>query len=206
MVFQSKHLPLFLLLLISFSAPLFAQKKTSSSKKTTAPVVVELNSSLKNVAKVVADSFGSSPALVEDFMKEAMLLEKEQKVPATFFIGLAILESAGFSSFLYQNANNPFGMKATKEWKGKKFMMWHEGQMTAFRQYASPREAVRDFAKFLRSRKWYRDALACPARDYDCFLDGMKANPEKKEPGYARDPEWANKIRRVIIKYKLTEL
>jgi flagellum-specific peptidoglycan hydrolase FlgJ len=205
MSFSFKHYLPFLLLLL-LAVPSFAQKKVSPSKKAVVKAPPELSSDLKDVARVVSDSFSSNPATVERFMQEALLLEKEEKVPATFFIGLAILESAGFSSFLYKNANNPFGMKATKEWKGEKFMMWHEGQMTAFRQYAGPREAVRDFSKFLRSRKWYRDALACPARDYDCFLEGLKANPEKKEPGYARDPEWANKIRRVITKYRLTEL
>ncbi len=167
---------------------------------------IELSDAIKDVASVIADSFNTPVATVERFISEALIMEEKEKIPATFFIGLAILESAGFSSYLYKNASNPFGMKATKEWKGEVFMMYHEGTMTAFRQYAGPREAVQDFSKFLRSRKWYLDALACPVEDYGCFLEGLKANPEKKEPGYARDPEWANKIRRVINTYNLTEL
>jgi len=169
-----------------------------------------LSSSLKNIANVVSDSFGAPVTTVEAFFKEALKLEQKDGVPATVFIGLAILESAGFSSYLYQKARNPFGMKATSVWKGEKFMMWHEGKMTAFRQYEDPGEAVRDFATFLRSRKWFADALRCPSGDAECFLEGLSARQGSKkweyEPGYARDPEWANKIRRVIAKYKLQEL
>ena len=169
-----------------------------------------LSSSLKSIAGVVSDSFGAPAATVETFMREALALEKSEGVPATVFIGLAILESAGFSSYLYQKAKNPFGMKATSIWKGEKFMMWHEGKMTAFRQYDDPGEAVRDFAAFLRRRKWFADALRCPSGDSECFLEGLSPKKGDKswqdEPGYARDPEWANKIRRVIAKYQLHEL
>jgi flagellum-specific peptidoglycan hydrolase FlgJ len=167
-------------------------------------------SSLKTIAGVVSDSFGAPASTVEAFMLQAITLEQDEGIPATVFIGLAILESAGFSSYLYQKAKNPFGMKATSIWKGEKFMMWHEGKMTAFRQYNEPGDAVRDFAAFLRSRKWFVDALRCPSGDSDCFLEGLSPKKGKKswqdEPGYARDPEWANKIRRVIAKYRLSEL
>lgn len=169
-----------------------------------------LSPALKSIAGVVSDSFGTPVATVEAFMREAMALEQHEGVPASVFIGLAILESAGFSSYLYQKAKNPFGMKATNIWKGEKFLMWHEGKMTAFRQYSDPGEAVRDFAAFLRSRRWFADALRCPSGDSECFLVGLSPKNGKKsweyEPGYARDPEWANKIRRVIGTYRLQDL
>ena len=167
----------------------------------------ELPEKVREAARIVSDSFGASVELVETFMREAMWLQKNEKVPAAAFVGLAILESAGFSSELYQKAKNPFGMKATKPlWTGPIHKMWHEGKMTDFRKYDTPRGAVLDFAKFLRSRKWFRDAFQCPADDYNCFINKMMADAQKKEPGYARDPEWGNKIRRVIKKYKLEPL
>lgn len=167
----------------------------------------ELPEKVKEAARIVSDSFGAPVELVETFMREAMWLQKNEKVPAAAFVGLAILESAGFSSELYQKAKNPFGMKATKPlWTGPVHKMWHEGKMTDFRKYDTPRGAVQDFAKFLRSRKWFRDAFRCEADDYNCFIDKMMADAAKKEPGYARDPEWGNKIRRVIKKYKLEPL
>lgn len=161
---------------------------------------------IQAVAKIVSDSFGAPLSLVEEFIREAKEMEKDEGIPATAFIGIAILESSGFTSYLYQNAKNPFGMRATKIWHGDTFVMWHEGADSPFRKYASPREAVRDFAAFLNSRKWFRDALACPVSDLECFLQAMSRDVAKKEPGYAADPEWANKIRRVIRKYKLDQL
>lgn len=161
---------------------------------------------LRDIAKMVSDSFGAPVDLVEEFIREAKEMERDEGVPATAFIGIAILESAGFTSYLYQNAKNPFGMRATKIWHGPTFVMWHEGADAPFRKYENPRDAVRDFAAFLNSRKWFKDALACPTTDLDCFLNAMSADPDKKEPGYAADPQWANKVRRVIKKYGLDRL
>ena len=164
------------------------------------------SSAIRGVAQIVSDSFGAPVALVEEFIREAKEMERDKGIPATAFIGIAILESTGFTSYLYQNAKNPFGMRATKIWQGPTFVMWHEGGDAPFRKYDSPKEAVRDFAAFLNSRKWFRDALACPTSDLECFLIAMSADPDKKEPGYAADPEWANKVRRVIKKYGLDKL
>lgn len=161
---------------------------------------------LKTIAKMVSDSFGAPVALVEEFIREAKALEKDEGIPATVFIGIAILESTGFTSYLYREAKNPFGMRATKIWHGPTFVMFHEGADAPFRKYDSPREAVRDFNHFLESRKWFQDALKCPVDDVDCFLNGLSANAAKKEPGYASDPEWPNKVRRVIKTYKLAQL
>ena len=157
-------------------------------------------------AKIVSDSFGAPVAIVERFMREAMAVEKTERVPAAAFVAIATLESTGFTSYLYKNSGNPFGMKAGPNWKGETFMMWHEGVMTPFRAYATPTEAVYDFARFLRSRKWFIDALKCPVGDYDCFIKGVSANWKKREPGYAADPDWPNKVRRVIDKYNLKVL
>jgi flagellum-specific peptidoglycan hydrolase FlgJ len=159
--------------------------------------------SIQSVAQTIADSFGSSPVLVAEFIREAKELEVKEGIPATAFIGIAILESTGFTSYLYKNAQNPFGMRATKIWKGPTFIMFHEGADAPFRKYNSPAESVRDFAHFLRSRKWFKDALKCKSNDVECFLNGMSANPKKREPGYASDPEWPNKVRRVIRTYNL---
>lgn len=182
--------------------PGFISGQTTASKPTDSTQFIAIQA----VAKIVSDSFGAPLNLVEEFIREAKEMERDEGIPATAFIGIAILESSGFTSYLYQNAKNPFGMRATKIWHGDTFVMWHEGADSPFRKYANPRDAVRDFAAFLNSRKWFRDALTCGTADLECFFKAMSADPAKKEPGYAADPEWANKIRRVIKKYKLDQL
>lgn len=190
-----------LLLLLSFFAatPVFSQ-----SPPQTPPILAD--ETIHQVAQLVVDSFGAPITLVEEFIREAKAMEHDEGVPATAFIGIAILESTGFTSYLYKNAKNPFGMRATKIWHGPTFIMWHEGADSPFRKYESPREAVRDFAAFLNSRKWFKDALACNTADIECFIKAMSADPSKKEPGYAADPEWGNKVRRVIKTYGLERL
>lgn len=184
---------------VSVIAQTSATTKPVSIKADTAPTFA-------SIAKMVSDSFGAPVKLVEEFIREAKALEKDEGIPATVFIGIAILESSGFTSYLYKQAKNPFGMRATKIWHGPTFVMFHEGADAPFRKYDSPREAVRDFKQFLAQRKWFTDALNCPVKDVNCFLTGLSANWAKKEPGYASDPEWANKVRRVIRTYQLDQL
>ncbi|MEO6037888.1 MAG: glucosaminidase domain-containing protein, partial [Saprospiraceae bacterium] len=171
-----------------------------------AKIIYDREASIVAAAQIVSDSFGAPVAIVERFMREAMAVEKFERVPAAAFVAIATLESTGFTSYLYKNSGNPFGMKAGPYWKGETFVMWHEGAMTPFRAYATPTEAVYDFARFLRSRKWFRDALTCPVGDYECFIRGVSANAKRREPGYAADPEWPSKVRRVIEKYNLEVL
>lgn len=189
---------LFCFLVITTS---FSQKKLPLKSEIAEPSI-----SYGAVAQMISDSFGAPVTLIEEFIREAKALEKDEGIPATAFIGIAILESTGFTSFLYKQALNPFGMRATKIWHGPTFTMFHEGADSPFRKYESPRAAVRDFNHFLESRKWFLDALKCPPTDIECFLNGMSANWAKKEPGYASDPEWPNKVRRVIRTYQLERL
>ena len=193
-----RRLPLFTLFFIAFAA------NAQLSVHTTTLIKREI--SVASAAQVVSDSFGAPVAIVERFMREAMQLEKSERVPAAAFVAISMLESTGFTSYLYKNSGNPFGMKAGPYWKGQVFMMWHEGEMTPFRAYATPTEAVYDFARFLRSRKWFKDALACPVGDYECFINGMTAHAKRREPGYAADPLWPDKVRRVIKQYNLEVL
>lgn len=194
--------------LAAFAAPLLAQDAVAPTtilfaKKSAASID---SAAVRAVAQMISDSFGAEVPLVEEFIREAKRLEKEKKVPATAFIGIAILESTGFTSYLYQNAKNPFGMRATSIWKGPTFVMYHEGRDSKFRKYDTPSDAVQDFAVFLKSRKWFLDAFKCSPSNVECFIKGLSANWKKHEPGYASDPEWPNKVRRVIKTYQLETL
>lgn len=152
------------------------------------------------VARQIAATYGASSQQVEAFLLAALDLEKEQGLPAAAIIGIALLESGGFTSYLFVNSNNPFGIKATKPWDGPAFNMFHEGKTTPFRFYEQPDEAVRDFAALLRSRRWFADALECD-RNINCFLEGLCASG--KEPGYSRDPKWRAKILNLIDRFQL---
>jgi hypothetical protein len=137
---------------VAVFTPVYSQNNTRSMLDTD-------TSSVLAVAQMISDTFGAPVDLVAEFIAQAKKLEVREGIPATAFIGIAILESTGFTSYLYQNARNPFGMRATAPWRGATFVMWHEGKDAPFRKYSSPAEAVRDFNRFLESRKWFKDAL-----------------------------------------------
>ena len=160
----------------AFAAPLLSQDAVAPTtvlfaKKSAASID---SAAIRAVAQMISDSFGAEVPLVEEFIREAKRLEKEKKVPATAFIGIAILESTGFTSYLYQNAKNPFGMRATSIWKGPTFVMYHEGRDSKFRKYDTPSDAVQDFAVFLKSRKWFLDAFKCSPSNVECFIKNIR--------------------------------
>ncbi|MDX2135153.1 MAG: glucosaminidase domain-containing protein [Saprospiraceae bacterium] len=171
-----------------------------------APKPVRVGPEGQQIAAQIADVYGGPQEYIETFLLEAQKLEHEQGIPAPMVVGIAILESGGFSSFLFENARNPFGMRATYPWKGETFVMFHEGADAPFRKYAHAREAVQDFSVLLYSRVWLADALNCPDGDTNCYLQKLSASEKPKHPGYSRDPRWAEKIKGIIKRYGLDKL
>lgn len=195
-----------LLAAISFLLILFHQSPLAAqpSRDTPTRIYADTTNKVNSLAQGIALVYGGSPEYINEFLREAIRLEKRQGIPAAALTAIAILESGGFSSHLFENAKNPFGMKTSKAWKGPTFSMWHEGAMTCFRLYKTPRLAVEDFAAKLKGRRWFADAFKCPDSDYDCFIAALM--PSAGEPGYSRDPEWGNKIKSIIKRYALQEL
>lgn len=173
----------------------------SSGLQAQASIGVVLSEEARSVAQAVSDSFGAPVEDIEAFIVEALMLQRDEGVPAIAVVGIAILESAGMTSYIYRNSGNPFGMKATPEWKGPVYEIWHEEGNTRFRRYKSSRGAVRDFSKLVRSRRWFADALQCPTENYGCFIDQLSRSA--KQPGFSADYEWGNKVKRVIASYNL---
>lgn len=115
----------------------------------------------------------------------------------------AALET-GWGSRLPSTANgasshNLFGIKAGPEWSGAKVVTdtveFNNGvathQRTAFRAYGSVADSVADFAKVLKTSPRYRDALAA-GNDAQSYVAQIGKS------GYATDPEYANKLNRIL--------
>jgi len=173
----------------------------SSFLQAQAPVGVVLSNEARAVALDLSEAFGAPVEDIEAFIVEALLLQKDEGISAVAVVGIAMLESAGMTSYIYRNSGNPFGMKATAEWKGPVYEIWHEEGTTRFRRYKNPRIAVRDFSKLVRSRRWFADALQCPTENYGCFIDHLSRSA--KQPGFSADFDWPNKVKRVIATYNL---
>lgn len=166
----------------------------------------QLTARQKAIVETIANTYGATPAIVTDFVQAAIRIEREKGLPADAIVGIAILESAGLTSFLFAESKNPFGIKGRKPFAGPVYVMWHEGEDTPFRRYDNMYGAVLGFEAFLQERRWFHDALKCPKSDSECFIAALMANKARKEPGFSADPEWGNKVRNIIQRFDLAGL
>ncbi|MFG6448141.1 flagellar assembly peptidoglycan hydrolase FlgJ [Roseateles sp. BYS180W] len=124
-------------------------------------------------------------------------------IPASFMIAQAAHESGWGKREIMQadgsTSHNIFGIKAGANWKGKvaevqttEYIDGKPQRVTArFRAYSSYAEAFKDYAQLLTSNDRYRDVVA-KAGNAQSFAQGLQ------RAGYATDPEYANKLTRVI--------
>jgi flagellum-specific peptidoglycan hydrolase FlgJ len=140
----------------------------------------------------------------EKYANDAMECQNLFGVPASITLAQAALESGWGTSSLTVMANNFFGIKADKSWRGDKILKptieYYNGVKTNvnsyFRKYATAKDSFIDHAKFLM--KWSR---------YDILFDNMDSKEWAKElqqAGYATDPNYANKLINLIAQYNLT--
>ena len=96
-------------------------------------------------------------------------------------------------------SNNYFGIKADNGWAGSRVVsdtLEHvngafEKFRETFRSYDSLADSFNDFADFLLSNPRYQEALN-QGKDTEKFLTKLQ------EAGYATDPEYGQKVMRVI--------
>lgn len=132
---------------------------------------------------------------------------KKSGVLASLTVAQAILESAWGKSELATGGNALFGIKATKSWKGKVYCKdtkeCYDGvnlvdvKNAAFRAYDSWEESVEDHSAFLKANKRYKEVIG--------EIDYKKACEAIKAAGYATDPDYVEKLVKLIEDYELTE-
>lgn len=154
----------------------------------------------------------SQPAHVQAFQARLGAHAEEASrttgIPARFMLGQAALESGwGRREIVAADgtpSHNLFGIKATGGWNGKvvetRTTEYVDGvahkSVEKFRAYDSYADAFRDYAKLLRSNPRYQNVLA-NAQDVTGFAQGLQ------RAGYATDPDYADKLTR-IIKHSLS--
>jgi flagellar protein FlgJ len=136
----------------------------------------------------------------------ARAVQRESGLPADFMLAQAAHETgwgrAKMKTHDGQDANNLFGIKAGPGWKGKvaevtttEYVNGVPRKLVAkFRAYDSPEDSFRDYAKLLTGNRRYAQAV-------DVARQGDNAQAFAKhlqKAGYATDPEYANKLARVI--------
>lgn len=140
---------------------------------------------------------------VQRHTQAAQAAEAATGIPAAFMIGQAAHES-GWGRREIRHADgapshNLFGIKAGADWKGPvaetlttEFVDGRAVKSVArFRAYASTAESFADYARLMKSSPRYQQVLA-QAQDAGSFAASLQ------RAGYATDPQYAEKLTRVI--------
>lgn len=113
-------------------------------------------------------------------------------IPASITLAQAILESGAGRTTLAQKANNHFGIKCHTDWEGETTSHDDDAPNECFRVYPSAEASFRDHSDFLCNRSRYKGLFDLPKDDYQAWARGLKA------AGYATDPQYAEKLIRLI--------
>jgi flagellum-specific peptidoglycan hydrolase FlgJ len=143
-----------------------------------------------------------------DEYKELAISEMERTgIPASIKMAQALLESQSGKSELALNANNHFGIKCKNNWTGEIYYYHdddtnHHGEIIAscFRSYDSPVDSYKDHSNFLLNRPRYSELFSYSKTDYVAWAQGLK------KCGYATDPNYSERLIKIIQKFNLNNL
>ena len=135
---------------------------------------------------------------IKKFAPAAVKNMRFYKIPASITLAQGVLESGYGESTLAKKANNHFGIKCHKGWKGKSIKHDDDEKDECFRSYKNPLKSYRDHSLFLVDRDRYSGLFELKRKDYKGWAKGLKA------AGYATDPKYAEKLISLIERFNLT--
>ncbi|MCB0581733.1 MAG: glucosaminidase domain-containing protein [Phaeodactylibacter sp.] len=133
-------------------------------------------------------------AYVRRFAKVAQAEMEKYGIPASVKLAQGLLESdAGKSPIARQN-NNHFGIKCFSRncRKGHCSNFQDDTHKDFFRIYPSAWESFRAHSLMLKQNERYQPLFSLPATDYRAWAQGLS------EAGYATDPDYSEKVVRLI--------
>lgn len=136
-------------------------------------------------------------AYIQKFSDIAVEEMYRSGIPASITLAQGILESNSGRSYLASKANNHFGIKCHRDWKGETARYDDDAKNECFRKYKNPAESYRDHSDFLRYRDRYKFLFDYDIKDYRSWAHGLK------KAGYATDPAYAKKLINLIETYDL---
>ena len=150
-----------------------------------------------------AASVGDAKSFVNRMWPEAAGASRATGIPAHFIIGQAALESGWGAREIRGSdgsaSHNLFGVKAGRGWTGRSVEVmtteYVDGtprkMVERFRAYDSYAAAFEDYARLLKTNPRYSGVIE-GSRDAASFARGLQ------QAGYATDPNYADKLTRVI--------
>jgi flagellum-specific peptidoglycan hydrolase FlgJ len=151
------------------------------------------------------DSSVAAYNYIETYKDIAVLEMHRTGIPASITLAQALHESAKGTSSLATSANNHFGIKCKKYWKGSTYYHKDDDRNqqgvlieSCFRSYETVTDSYVDHSNFLKFRDNYQALFTLDKKDYRGWAYGLK------RAGYATDPLYAEKLIKNIEEYNLT--
>ncbi len=136
---------------------------------------------------------------IERFAPIAVKKMYTHKIPASITLAQGVLESGNGRSELALKSNNHFGIKCHTNWTGESVTHDDDEKGECFRKYEYPETSYEDHSAFLTQRKRYEFLFSFDTKDYKKWARGLK------DAGYATDPQYPEKLIKIIEDYKLYE-
>ena len=135
-------------------------------------------------------------AYIEKYAELAMVEQSRHKIPACITLAQALLESSAGQSELSISSNNHFGIKCHSNWEGERVYHDDDKKGECFRKYDKVIDSYEDHSLFLK-RDRYKLLFSYKITDYKAWAYGLKA------AGYATDPQYPDKLIKIIEDYGL---
>ncbi len=149
----------------------------------------------------IAAQAGEPSKAILDYIERYRYIAVEEMVnhgiPASITLAQGILESGAGQSELARQSNNHFGIKCHTGWTGDRVFYDDDAKGECFRKYDNAEESFHDHSYFLTSRSRYAELFTLDPTDYKGWAKGLK------KAGYATNPEYAERLIKIIEDYDL---
>lgn len=207
-------------------SPLASHKKVLTDYERSLPVIsprlpervdevaeVAQQSNAKPAAQAIMlpETFESPEHFVSTLLPVAETIAADTGISPKLMVAQAALETGWGRHMIRGDGNQPsfnlFGIKADSRWQGDAVTIttteFREGvpmkERAGFRAYPDYESSFRDYVAFLETNPRYRDVLAS-ADQPDVFARKLQ------EAGYATDPQYGDKINRIMNRDSLMTL
>lgn len=133
---------------------------------------------------------------IEQYAGIALQNQRSFGIPASITLAQGLLESGAGQSRLATGANNHFGIKCHRAWRGSRTFHNDDRPNECFRAYDRVEDSFKDHGQFLQQPR-YRSLQRLEPTDYKGWARGLQ------KAGYATDRGYANKLIKIIEDYQL---
>lgn len=133
---------------------------------------------------------------IEQYAGIALQNQRNFGIPASITLAQGLLESGAGQSRLATGANNHFGIKCHRAWRGSRTFHNDDRPNECFRAYDRVEDSFKDHGQFLQQPR-YRSLQQLEPTDYKGWARGLQ------KAGYATDRGYANKLIKIIEDYQL---